>query len=385
MLPNCSCRWVADALNFNDANAHDARRWLFLFSAQINENLWKNRYIPSMKRKLGLALVLLAAAIFPWQSLGRPHLSRQVTEPENSTQITVRSATAEVIELPARFGEVESANRETNLLLRDTLRALRSAPPLQAKIELAVEMFDETFEMQGVYTQAGEGTPQARLDLRCGEGDDAINVTQVFDGRFYYILETDSVDRTLRFVDLYQVSNLAAPKMTNVAGLKGWFGTGGIVPLLEQLDGAFEFTTLEERKRNDATNRPVSFVKLSGEWRRDSLHQLLRDQIQKSWLEPDVQWDRMPRQLPHQVEITIGQENGMPLFPYKVVFFQMRPASRKGVWNRVPVFAFTTRELMVADNLDKSHFQIDADNLSAQDMTAEYLARIKMFLYQPVN
>ncbi|MEQ1905996.1 MAG: hypothetical protein ABL888_17535, partial [Pirellulaceae bacterium] len=291
-----------------------------------------------MKRKLGLALVLLAAAIFSWQSFDWPYLSRQATEPENSTQITVRSASAKVSEFPTRFDVVDSSSNEPHELLRETLRALRSAPPLQAKIELAIEMFDETFEMQGLYTQAGEGTPQARLDLSCGEDENAINVTQVFDGRFYYILEAGADERTLRFVDLYQVSIFAPPKMTNIAGLKGWFGTGGIVPLLEQLAGAFEFTAGDESKLNDGTNRPVSLVKLSGEWRRDSLHQLLRDQVQKSWLEPDVQWDRMPRQLPHQVEITIGQEDGMPLFPYKIVFFQMRRGSGKGAWNRVPVF-----------------------------------------------
>ncbi len=370
---------------FDDANAHDARCWLFLFSAQINVNLWKNRHIPSMKRELALASVLLAAAIFSWQTFDWSHLSRQPTEPENSTQITVSSATADVNEISTRLGTSESTDNEAHELLRETLRHLRTAPPLQAKIDLAIEMFDETFEMQGLYVQAGEGTPNARLELTCGEGENAINVTQIFDGRFYYIVESGAEERTLRFVDLYQVSNFGPPKMTNIAGLKGWFGTGGLVPLLEQLAGAFEFKVVNESKLNEETNRQVSLVKLSGQWRRDSLHQLLRDQIQKNWLEPEVQWDRMPRQLPHQVEITIGREDGVPLFPYKIVFFQLRPGKGKGVWNRVPVFAITTRELSVLKGIDKSQFQIVADDLTAQDMTAEYLARIKMFLYQPAN
>ncbi|MEZ6093898.1 MAG: hypothetical protein R3C03_06620 [Pirellulaceae bacterium] len=327
-----------------------------------------------------MAIILLAGGFMLWTWRNGEDLtpSESVESTRTSSDaIPMLSVSSERVVAPTHSIDIES-------VFSETLRELRYAPPFKADIQLSVRLFEEWFPLAGQYFQAGEGTPKARLDLFQADDPASLLLTQSFDGRFYYHVQYASEDRRFEYVDLYQIAQLETPTVACVAGVKGWFGTGGIIPMLEQLAASFDFV---EKSKSDSFAFPIQqacSITVQGTWKRETLHQLLRDQIDSQWLEPQIQWRRLPGQLPQMVEITFATDGSGPLYPTHIQFFvQDKESSEPNMM--VATMALETRKLTSAPDLTDDWFRISPEGFDPVDDTNDYLARIKMFLFQPVK
>ncbi len=331
-----------------------------------------------MKTELPLAILLLAAgfAIWTWKNGDHsPSQSPLLPQSEKSLQVATQFA--------SQASPVNAQAFSAEGIFLETIQQLRQSPPLQAEIALAIEMFHESFSMTGRYTQAGQGTPMARFDIAVGEGE--LTVTQAFDGRFYYIVETANDFRSFKYADLIEITRLEPPTVATIPAIQGWFGTGGFVPFLEQLSGSFDFQIVNEAnsRAKEGPGR-METVKVRGTWKRETLHQLLRDQIDPQWLDEPIHWERFPQQLPHYVEVTFAQEGDLPYFPYQIVFFKEQREGRGGESGRRAMFAINVRSLAIVEPFAADWFRISAEGYAPEDVTEDYLNRIKMFFYQPI-
>lgn len=356
-------------------------------SAQNYLILWKNRNIPIMKRELALAILVIAGVLLanyhrfnPWRpsdlpdgsaSTGRGHAALiEAAEQPNEFRLT------------SQVAESPSDNHAPQELL-DAIASLRQAPPLRAELEVRVDHFDEPIILRGTYRQAGEGAPKSRLDIGAEAGSPPL-VTQVFDGRFYYLLETRGGAQKLTYIDQLGVASLSTPRVASVAGLRGWFGTGSWPVMLEHLACSFQFATPSESSASSSSENQTRQVTLVGSWRPESLLQLLREQIDPAWIAGDIQWERLPQQIPHEIEITLNSGASHPTFPSRLSIYQYRRAGKRRPRIRTLVASIQVTQLTIEQCIDPAVFQVSAEGVISNDATNDYLNRIKAFLFHPL-
>jgi hypothetical protein len=342
-----------------------------------------------MKREFAVAALLLAAVLVanswlpnPWAPKDFP-VDSEAASRRNLTPSTTIQAASE-LQL-ASFPSFAEPKGLANEILLHAISELRQSPPLKSELAVNINLLEEEFELTGTYWQAGEGAPHSRLDLKVPESDPRLEITQIFDGRFYYVLETNGNQKRLTYIDQMAVSNLGTPRVNAVAGLRGWFGTGSWPVLLEQLASSFDFEVKSEVDFETDQGSPGKNVTLTGKWRRESLHQLLRDQIRAEWIGEEIQWDRLPQQIPHEIEITLASVSGLPTYPQQIVFYQHRRSRKKAPQVRTPIFSVTNNTLEINLHNDPAIYRVAAEGILNHDLTEEYLNRVKVFLYQPVS
>jgi len=267
-------------------------------------------------------------------------------------------------------------------ILADSIHQLQSLDGLVAQLDVEVDVFGEKSLASGLYSQSGQGVPRARWDLNFAPAESGLTVTQVFDGRFYYRKTGFGEDKTLEYIDLSQIPALAEPKVLSVAGPAGWFGVGGIPTMLKQLQGSFDFTLVDIQESIVGDHKMV-LQTIRGTWKQNALKALLRGQVDPAWLAPEIQWDRLPVQMPHAVEITFGSDGYLDSFPYQIVFLQS-DGPGPAVQYR-DFIALKLHQVARKTEFDAGTFTVTADDTEPVDKTGEYLARVKMFLFQPIQ
>ncbi len=356
-------------------------------SAQIYLNLWKNRNIPIMKRELTLVFLVIAGVLLanyprfnPWRPSDLPDGSASNFR-SNAAPIELAKNASE-FKLTNQIAESATDNHAPRELL-DAIASLRQAPPLRAELEVRFDYFDEPIMLMGTYRQAGEGAPKSRLDISAESGSPPL-VTQVFDGRFYYLLETRGGAQKLTYIDQLGVASLSTPRVASVAGLRGWFGTGSWPVMLEHLACSFQFATPLESAAPSSGETQTRQVMLVGSWRPESLLQLLRDQIDPAWIAGDIQWERLPHQIPHEIEITLTSGASHPTFPSRLSIYQYRRAGKRRPRIRTLVASIQVTQMTVERSIDPEVFQVSAEGFVSNDATNDYLNRIKSFLFHPL-
>ncbi|HMP80828.1 MAG TPA: hypothetical protein PKD54_15340, partial [Pirellulaceae bacterium] len=157
-------------------------------------------------------------------------------------------------------------------------------------------------------------------------------------------------------------------------------GIGGLSSLLEHLETAFAFE--DAGSKTSSSSSRTTFRVLRGEWTEAALRELLREEVNPKWFSSGIQWDRLPKQLPHGVEIWIGSDPYLPSFPYRLVFFQYE-RTRLGGWQTVPRVVVTLHQVRLVESLPAETFRVSSENLQPIDLTADYVNRSKMYLLYP--
>lgn len=298
---------------------------------------------------------------------------------QNATPVHPASSQLQPTSLPPTPANARKGARE---LLLDSAKQLRSVGDLCADLELQISMFGEQGEARGRYLQKGQGTPQARWDLEFQTPTVPLRMTQVFDGRFFYRLSDVDGQLALTYVDLYRVPDLPASQLDCLAGPGGWFGVGGLPTLLEQLAASFDFEPVLP-DAGQPTPGKIELRVVRGRWKPEALRQLLRDELDPAWLQPSVRWDFLPRQLPHEIEITLGTDGYLRLFPYQFVFRRFETPDPEG--SRSDLFSLALRQVARVESVDPAEFIVSSDNVQPVDLTSDYLARAEMYQKYPVK
>lgn len=221
-------------------------------------------------------------------------------------------------------------------LLPAAIQALERYDSVDAKLRYEVNLFHKRLLGSGAYCEQRPGRDNLlRLEIKLQFDEFASSLVLVCDGRYlwqYRNLPSETklvridVTRVLRALDRAEREKLAeqrapgtppplgpplfvAPSATPLLP-----GIGGLPKLLRGLESNFEFTRLE-RGQWGKQKQPV--WGLHGQWKRERLVELLpnqKERIEKGE-PPDLR--KLPRQLPDEVVIVLGQQD---LFPYRIEF-----------------------------------------------------------------
>lgn len=339
---------------------------------------------PQMKRLLPRTLLPLIALAACWwyarspQAAPSPPGEAPVPAPvSQQPAIPVHAANARIH--PAATSSAPSAPAA---LLRDSIGTLRSSPGLTAQVDVRIVMLGQDFSGQGTFTQQGEGYPRTRWDIKFPTLDPPLNTVQIFDGRFHYRVQSRGDQRELVFLDQYHVPGIDDPGYSGLAGPAAWFGVGGLPTMLEHLARTFDLEVADAPGQAPAGGGSIAWTTLEGTWHPAVLQRLLRGQVAEADLSPAIRWDRLPRQIPRAVRIALGTDSYLARFPYRITF--SFATGRDGQ----PSFSgdrieWQLHHVTLQESVDPSAFVIDSRDVVPADRTADYLARLKMFLQQP--
>ncbi len=343
-----------------------------------------------MRAELLLSAALLTGAAFIWGlPLAWPQSSGVLPSFAQSSKATAspeapqaRGSLAE----PHGDAPMESSQpTSARALLLRSLAQLRAAPPLVAQLDVQINLLNREFRGTGQYCQTGSGVPQSRWDLTLGNPPGGLQLSQIFDGRFFYRLTIQGEERKLHYVDLYGARDLPVVNTAGVAGPAGWLGVGGLPTMLEQLLATYEFEEPSEPELVRGTaGQHLTLTRIRGRWSKAALRQLLRDQITPEVLAGEIQWERLPGQMPHAVELVVGSDEYLDAFPYRLAFYQFHSAG-EGEYRVQPIFEVKLHHVEKREAIAPEQFRLSADGLNPVDDTKDYLNRVKLFTLYPLK
>jgi hypothetical protein len=343
---------------------------VYLCSASYNTILWKIPHDPNMKREfLWIAGLLAAAALAAaWSVRDAPsHASQSSSQGGQEHRLASNPAPGANDRATA-----SDASAETSDILRHAARTLADSPPLQAKLRYRIDMFGQRISGPGRYFQAGQGTRKTRIEFEFGFSEGAVDLHQFCDGDMLYTLTSAGGESTLEFVDLRQLYRLPRQSAGDER-INTWLTVGSLTGLLDQLAEHFEFGPAVPGELDS-----IPVVECCGRWRAAALRRLLDGQIDMRLLDDGaVEWDRLPAHLPHQVRVTLGNDERFPGFPYRIIFEQFDPAAEDGALR--PVAVLELYEVKYAPWLADDMFELPSVETPPVDTTGFYEDRIRQF------
>lgn len=272
--------------------------------------------------------------------------------------------------------QLKHGDSQAARFLRQASENLKNGSALQANSRLHINMFEQSLRANGQYWQSGQGRGKSRFDFEVGSGDQNIHLSQICDGRFFF-LETRFGDKSeLSFVDLERVARATSPRTPFAGSANHWLGIGGIGSLLLQLEASFNFAPPERQMLGS-----VPVWNLKGTWKPDSLEKILHEYVDSKWLTPKTVWNRLPPQIPHSVELLLGNDELLPLFPYRIVFYQFQQDADDTAESAAAV-TLEMYEVSQVGQLDDQLFQVDKTDRTHKDITHRFASRLDDFRKQ---
>ena len=341
-----------------------------------------------MKLELPLAILLLAIGGWHWmsgypsnktnQSKASPTSPNDAEPQKQSPNLLPPQMQSNTNQFGAanQFGSIQQASYQEpidsvfseepdaddpGLLLAQSAKHMEMAPPISCKSRCRINLFGQSIVGEGFYYQQGQGSKLTRMELKYNISDDLSFIsTQVCDGKFYYSIQEMGEDRTIEFIDLQR---LRSESMNFASSPSRWLSQAGTVSLLRNLSAAFEF---EPPQTTTLGSHPM--LHLKGKWKPKALASILHGQIDVNESQP-FNWDQLPNQIPHAVEVYLGTDDFLHLFPYRINFYK---CDREGNPEETPMIAMELFEVQKVDQLPNQLFRVDSQGSHPVDLSQNY-------------
>jgi hypothetical protein len=272
----------------------------------------------------------------------------------------------------------ESASQQSSEFLINLGAQIRDSIAFETDIKVDLNWRKQPMEILGRYSQIGQGSGYSRFQLEIpmagsGSKKKSMTLVKVCDGQFLYTqLLSPGVEQSLEFIDLKQVHHRRLDSgLTEPNNPMSWIATGGLSSILENLGSAFQFGQLEEKKWNGITT-----VSVTGTWKTEQLAELLRERVERSLLEPMIQWHMLPVHLPHSVRIECVDRESVGLLPIKIEFFQFDLDEADSTRLLASIHLGAPRQLsMNPEDLLK----LETDDSNTTDSTDQYVDQVRDF------
>jgi len=264
------------------------------------------------------------------------------------------------------------AQTETHLeggLVASAAVQLAQIPNFEAKIRQRVFLFDQELIGSGIYRQrTANGLRMLRLEIRLQGGGGMTSLQQVSDGRTLWIRQDTGVETRLSYVNLRTLQNAlnasspgsSPPQIVPLQGLV----IGGLPQLIDELNQHFEFGEPVETTLGEL---PVWV--LTGSWKAAALKQLYPQGIPAA--------EHWPPQMPERVSITLGRDQQLPLFPYRVIYSRFERTLKGELTDKLaPMAAIEFFEVRPRPDLDARHFSYQPHDQEVIDATPLFLNRL---------
>ena len=345
-----------------------------------------------MKLELPLAVVLLAAGSLLWNAQrsqkSQPGSSPQpgqkaasdVIEPKNANmsgqgrrgtpgEPPVAKIDSTSLDHGDRVGS--ASNLQATQLIQQSAANLLNSVPLEANVRITIDMFQQPLVANGRYFQQGQGTKKARLEFSHGAGENAIKITQLCDGRFNFSKQTIGDAKRLESLDLEKVAEASQPAAASFSNPGNPLSIGNVSSLMQNLSQWFDFEAPVQTELGG-----ISMLAIKGRWKPQVLKAFISDLVDVKFLEPNINWSEIPPQIPHSVEVTLGNDQFLPLFPYRIVFRQNGETTHADDRRVLQLELFEVGKL---NQLSDQIFNIDSEDIQPVDTTERYVQRIEQY------
>lgn len=345
-----------------------------------------------MKLELPLAVLLLAAGCLLWTAQ-----RSQKNQANSSSQLGKKAASGAVesknadAKSPGRRGNagkqantasdstspvqsqvIPASNSQSTQLIHQSAANLFNSVPIEANVRITIDLFQQPLVANGRYYQQGQGTQKARLEFANGAGENAIKFTQLCDGRFNFSKQTIGSTQRLESLDLEKVVEASrGGANSSSANPANPLLFGNLASLMYNLAEWFDFEAPVQTELGG-----ISMLSIKGSWKPQALKAFVNDQVDTRFLEPEIDWSEIPRQIPHTVEITIGNDHFLPLFPYRIVFRQKGDSWDAEDRRMLQLELFEVGKLK---QLSDQVFNIDSEDTHPIDTTERYVQRMEHY------
>jgi hypothetical protein len=265
-----------------------------------------------------------------------------------------------------------AAKPDVNLLVASAVTAAAAQPAVAAKIRQRISLYGQQLVGTGAYWQQGKGDARRyRLELKVQVADGLTSVEQVCTGSMLWLHEDLHDHSSLTWIDMLRVrealNRQSAARATPAFALE--LPIGGLPNLLENLQAAFQFGNVEEKKLDQ-----LSVYRLEGQWKPAALGELLADQRDKLLAGQAADWKKVSEAIPQRIVLTLGQDD---LFPYRIEYLREQPG-KKGTPPVMQVMLVVELfEVQLAVPVDPRRFVYEpANRARASDGTAAYLKKL---------
>lgn len=271
---------------------------------------------------------------------------------------------------------------ESQKLLKKSIELLRTTS-IRSGLRQQGILFDTELKTTGTYLQADGGKGGTRISLEIKSKNLHLDIQMVNDGVYFFRkIVTKNVANMLPRVDSTS-GETVEPTVERInlrlirdryAHDKSWPGHwiafGGLYLFMDQARKAFDF-----EKPGTGKIKGIQYSLLKGVWKPEKLALLVPDQKASILNRKALDWKRIPRQIPLEIEIYFVESGRLAGFPYRVVFYRPTDDLLEGI-KRLPVLATEYSDPEIVDTPSQSEFQFNADENEVRDVTDDFINSI---------
>ena len=253
---------------------------------------------------------------------------------------------------------VLAPNPDGQKLVANAARRVFQEPSLEAKVRHRVDLLGHELFGTGLYQQLGAGPDKlVRFEMKTQLDDQTVTLQQISGERFFWIRkDLPQGKKKLSRVSLWQfregVKKIEATNPLHAS--QCWLLLGGLSRLLEELNRGYTFGPPQAGELGS-----VPVWVLTGEAKPE-----LRARL-------DIPVERKTPQFPVQVVLTLGRDNILPLFPYRVEY---QRTNKSGVLE--PLMTMELYEVRRRNDLDPRSFEYNPGDQEVEDITRPFLLRL---------
>lgn len=247
-------------------------------------------------------------------------------------------------------------------LVRRSARNLMSLPGLDAEFHYKLQGYGQKLAGSGRYLQSGEG-PEKLFRLEMATQLEGYKATQqMIGGKQYLWIRRDfsAEQQSLARVDLRQLRQAieqAGPPLS-LDPSPTWLGVVGLPKTLNSLGNWFVFEPAKEMRLGD---RQV--LRLRGQINHDLKRELLGEKKGEGG-----------EQIPDAVELTLGTDSALPLFPYRIEYLKAEPKDKSAPLT--PLLTLDFFSAKVRSDIDPGQFEYFPGDQEVEDRTRLFLERL---------
>lgn len=246
--------------------------------------------------------------------------------------------------------------------VRQSARNLFALPGLDAEFHYKLQAYDQTLAGSGRYLQSGEG-PEKLFRLELATQLEGYKATQqTIGGKQYLWMRRDfgPEQRSLARVDLRRVRQAiqeSGPPLS-LDPSPTWMGIVGLPKMLGSLSQWFDFDAALNEQAGD---RQV--LRVRGRINRAMKGRLLSERKGQGG-----------EQIPDTIELTLGTDSVLPLFPYRIEYLKRMPKDKSGAL--APLLTLDFFSAKVRRDIDPQQFEYLPGDQEVADRTGLLLERL---------
>ena len=280
-----------------------------------------------------------------------------------------------------------ASNTQTVELLANVATQIENSIPFQSKLALRASVIQQDLVADGNYFQMGQGSRKTKIELAFDQLPGKPEILQLCDGRFVYTIHSRgtiaNTDRKatmprqkLEFVDLLRVKEatggISAANQRFVSPTGG-LATGGISSLLRNLASNFNFGPPEALDPNSER------ILIRGSWDETVLRRIILDFDDQIKLGSPVQWAKLPKHIPHAIEMILTRSLNQTYFPSQISYLRFAVKEHGATMEPTPTISMSFSTPQPLSNLAEGFFVLDSSKFDPTDRTDRYIAQIKFF------